>query len=133
MKVTLKNGYIENYAIIGDLVDGIEVDESVIEDMEYFVDNSSAYHIVNGKLELDSERLETIKNEIEIEKLRKKRDEECFSYVDRSILWYNNLTNEEKEELSEWYQDWLNVTDTKVIPERPFLLNDQLCMTIENK
>lgn len=44
-------------------------------------------------------------------------------YVDRGEFWYAKLTNEQKEELQEWYQAWLDVTDTKEIPEKPTWLN----------
>ena len=86
MKVTLKDGYIENYALIGGLIDGIEVDDSSIENMEYFMENSSAYHIVDGKIELDSEKLKEIKNDIENKMLRKQREEECFPYINRGVF-----------------------------------------------
>lgn len=119
MKVTLKDGYIDNYALIGGLVDGIEVDDSSIENMDYFMENHSAYHIVNEKLELDSEKLKEIKNEIENKMLRKQREEVCFPYVNRGVLWYVKLNDEQKAELTEWYESWLDVTETKVIPEKP--------------
>lgn len=52
--------------------------------------------------------------------LRKCRTIDCFNILDnRSLLWYNSLTEEQLEELNKWYQDWLNVTDTKIIPETP--------------
>lgn len=119
MKVTLKDGYIENYALIGDLVDGIEVDDSSIDNIDYFLENPSAYHIVDGKIELDSEKLEEIKNDIENKMLRKQREEECFPYINRGVLWYVKLNDEQKAELSIWYESWLDVTETKVIPEKP--------------
>lgn len=53
------------------------------------------------------------------DKLRKRRADECFSVVDRSVLWYSGLTDSQREELSEWYQAWLKVTETLVIPEKP--------------
>lgn len=51
--------------------------------------------------------------------LRTQREYECFSVVNRGELWYNKLTEEQKAELSQWYEDWLDVTDTKVIPTKP--------------
>ena len=47
------------------------------------------------------------------------RSQVCFPVINRGQLWYNNLTDEQKEELSKWYNDWLNVTTTLVIPETP--------------
>jgi hypothetical protein len=50
--------------------------------------------------------------------LRQLRQTECFSFVDRPI-WYNKLTDNQKKEVNEWYEQWLKVTDTFVVPEKP--------------
>jgi hypothetical protein len=44
-----------------------------------------------------------------IDDIRKIRDKECFSVVNRSNLWYIKLTEEQKTELEEWYQEWLEL------------------------
>ena len=54
-----------------------------------------------------------------IEDLRQQREEECFSIINRGKLWYDNLTEEQLVELNTWYNAWLNVTETKIIPEKP--------------
>lgn len=54
-----------------------------------------------------------------IEQLRYRREEECFSIINRGQLWYNNLTAEQFSELQVWYKAWLDVTETKIIPEKP--------------
>lgn len=52
--------------------------------------------------------------------LRLRRISECFNIIDnRSQLWWNRLTEEQKTELNDWYEKWLNITETKVIPEKP--------------
>lgn len=51
--------------------------------------------------------------------LRHLREIYCFSVINRGKLWYDNLTEEQTLELDKWYKDWLNVTETKVIPEKP--------------
>lgn len=52
--------------------------------------------------------------------LKERRYNECFIIIDnRSPMWYNRLTNEQKQELEEWYQAWLDVTKTKIIPIKP--------------
>lgn len=51
--------------------------------------------------------------------LRHLRNIECFSELDKSLLWYDTLTDSQKEELKVWYRAWLDVTDTKIIPEKP--------------
>ena len=62
--------------------------------------------------------------EQKIERLRYRRERECFSVIDRSVLWHNRLTEEQKSELNVWYQAWLNVTETKVVPEKPAWLEE---------
>lgn len=57
--------------------------------------------------------------EIELNKLREQREYECFSIINRGELWYARLTNEQRQELNTWYNAWLDVTETKIIPERP--------------
>ena len=47
------------------------------------------------------------------------RNQVCFPIINRGQLWYNNLTNEQKEELAKWYDDWLNVTETLIEPKTP--------------
>lgn len=58
-------------------------------------------------------------HEIKLNNLRMQRETECFSIVNRGQLWYNNLIDEQKRELDEWYKDWLDVTKTEIIPTKP--------------
>ena len=51
--------------------------------------------------------------------LRRLREIHCFSVINRGQLWYDTLTETQKQELKVWYQAWLDVTETKVIPEKP--------------
>ena len=61
--------------------------------------------------------------------LRTRREIECFTYINRGILWYNTLTTEQQQELNTWYQSWLDVPqvyqETKpaniesIIPTKP--------------
>ena len=51
--------------------------------------------------------------------LRIRRDRECFSYINRSPLWFNTLTKDQQNELTEWYKAWLDVTETLEIPTKP--------------
>ena len=57
--------------------------------------------------------------EFELQNLRQQREQECFSIINRGKLWYDNLTEEQLIELNTWYNAWLDVTETKVMPERP--------------
>lgn len=64
-----------------------------------------------------------------LDNLRTRREEECFSIINRGVLWYNTLTSEQQQELNTWYQAWLDVpqvyletkpTDIEtIIPTKP--------------
>lgn len=62
----------------------------------------------------------------ELDALRARRADECFSIVNRGKLWYNCLTVEQLAELNDWYFKWLDVTETKTIPTKPDWLNNKL-------
>lgn len=61
--------------------------------------------------------------------IRSTRESECFPIINRGSLWYDKLTDEQKQELSEWYENWLNTpqiyqssdnVDYKtILPEKP--------------
>lgn len=55
----------------------------------------------------------------ELDSLRATRDVECFPIINRGSLWYDTLTDGQKEELKTWYKAWLDVTETKIVPEKP--------------
>ena len=63
--------------------------------------------------------------ELEIARLRKQREKECFEIINRGKLWYENLTESEIIELRNWYNDWLNATETLTIPVLPELLRSK--------
>lgn len=88
------------------------------------------YHIKNGyngalffedymETEEYKEKEATFKQTQNIKRLRRQRESECFPVINRGAFWYELRTEEEKTELREWYQKWLDVTDTLVIPEKP--------------
>jgi hypothetical protein len=51
--------------------------------------------------------------------LRRKRKAECFSVINRGPLWYDTLTESQKQELKIWYKQWLDVTINLSIPNKP--------------
>ena len=65
------------------------------------------------------EELKTHEEKQYIDFLRHIRENECFSIINRGQLWYAGLTTSQIEELQVWYADWLDVTETKIIPEKP--------------
>ena len=52
-------------------------------------------------------------------RLRRMREKYCFSVINRGKIWYDTLSNEQIAELKDWYQAWLDVTDTMVEPAKP--------------
>lgn len=58
-------------------------------------------------------------NEIRLSDIRLQREIECFPVINRGALWYDKLTEEQKAELSTWYQAWLDAPQTGVIPTKP--------------
>ncbi|MCL2860937.1 MAG: hypothetical protein FWE22_00780 [Firmicutes bacterium] len=55
----------------------------------------------------------------EQEILRSLRQEVCFPVINRGKLWYDSLTNSQHQELKQWYQAWLDVTETLKEPNLP--------------
>lgn len=70
--------------------------------------------------------MKVLSYEAEVGFLKKRREEECFSIINRGKMWYDQLTEEQYLELRQWYFDWLNVTETRIIPTRPVWLNQKL-------
>lgn len=112
-----------------------ENNEIIQDDFERFDDNclekdKDEYHIVNGyngalffreytETEEYKKKAEEFIKQADTTELRFKRTTECFSVVNRGSPWYNRLTEEQKQELDKWYQEWLDVTETKVVPNKP--------------
>lgn len=61
-----------------------------------------------------------------IERARLLRETKCFPVINRGVLWYNKLTDEQYTELTNWYNAWLDVTETLVIPDTPVWINEKL-------
>lgn len=118
-----EQGFVDAYALVGSFSsDYIEVDEP--EDIQDFEDNCHSYYVSkNNKLIKNNEKLTEITEERFINKLRCQREKQCFPYINRGELWYNQLTDEQKTELAIWYKAWLDVTETKVMPTKPEWLN----------
>ena len=87
------------------------VDSEIFDVLDGF---PGAYIIENGIFR----QLMTVE-QVQSERLRHRRSEECFPIVNRGALWYDKLTNEQKEELSSWYEEWLNAPETGIIPSKP--------------
>lgn len=118
-----ENGYIKEYALIGQIEGGQDFDQFP-DDLDDFENNYQSYKIINGLLYKNQDKAEEIELEKKKNNLRNKRKIECFDYINRGALWYNRLSKNQKEELEQWYDNWLNVTDTLLIPEKPSWLKD---------
>ena len=81
----------------------------------FYVENQELY---TGNYDLTPEQEEKIE-EMEIIRLRNLREQECFPIINRGQLWYKNLTEEQINELEQWYKDYLDITITKIIPQKP--------------
>lgn len=120
MQIVLdKQGYVDSYALIGGFgTPSVAVDEPV--DIKDFEDNYRSYHLSDdGKLIKSVDRQLEIEYQIESANLRVQREKVCFPIINRGTLWYDCLSDEQKDELAVWYHAWLSVTDTRFIPEMP--------------
>ena len=79
------------------------------------------YTLAENKITLTdfTDEVKAKKIENELIALRTRREKECFAIINRGQLWYDTLTDEQKAELNLWYYNWLQVTDTKLIPIKP--------------
>ena len=65
------------------------------------------------------------------ENLRFERQMQCFEIINRGEMFWNYLwakyTPEDiaikKQEIQAWYNNWLDVTNTKIIPSKPIWLD----------
>ena len=120
MQVILnEQGYVKAYALIGSFgSDFATVNEP--ENIDDFENNYHSYYLSKDNVLVKSDdRQKEIENERELNSLRSQREKACFPYINRGYLWYSKLTKKQKTELDSWYQAWLNVTETKVIPDAP--------------
>lgn len=79
-----------------------------------YLDSPFSYKIENGKfIKIKDE------SELRANAIRTRRERECFPIINRGALWYDKLTDEQKEELSSWYEEWLNAPETGIIPSKP--------------
>lgn len=112
-----ENGFIISYALVGDLVDGVDLPDP--EDVEHFQENFAAYKVRDGTAAFDSEHNDALLLEAKKAEYRLRREKECFSVINRGQLWYEGVSIAQLLELRQWYQAWLNATETMVVPEKP--------------
>ena len=113
MKIGMKFYYDENYI---DKVNFCDKNNLEIEIVGKDEEGKTIYQIVEHQETKDDLNL-----------LRIRREEECFPVINRGKLWYDSLTDVQIIELRHWYNAWLDVTETKVIPTKPNWLRWQIC------
>lgn len=98
-----------------------ELATGTVEDSvwDVYCTDRSAWQIENGKFialkPFEELRANTIRN---------RRERECFPIINRGSLWYNKLTEQQKAELSTWYEAWLDAPETGTAPTAPVWLNE---------
>lgn len=118
------NNYILSYALIGKIVDGITTDDP--ENLNHFENNWYAYKFENGQLKFDNDKKNLIDQEKLREEIRFHRSQTCFPIVNRGGLWYDMLSEQERSELLDWYQAWLDAPETLIEPEMPTWLAEMV-------
>lgn len=122
MRIKLNDkGFISEFALIGNLADSIDVPDP--SDIEHFLSHYAAYGVKDGALNFDDAQDAENEEETVNTELRARRETECFKFINRGQLWYAMLNVKQLAELTTWYKAWLNVTETKVVPERPAWLD----------
>ena len=112
-------GYVKAYALIGEMSD-VSATVSEPADIADFEANYRSYYLSDkNTLVKSADKQLEINNARELTELRNKREKQCFPYINRGQLWYGKLTDAQKDELSSWYQAWLDVTETKSVPTSP--------------
>lgn len=104
-------GYLQGPSV-RDANRAIEVSDDIAETLSYWP---------SGKLWKYNDQTKSFELTVSFneEELRLTRQLECFSVINRGKLWYDSLTETQLRELREWYQAWLDVTETSEIPVRP--------------
>lgn len=100
-------------------MEGFQTVSVDIEDMDF--DKIAGYTYTEGTLVFSEDKWREAQKQAELDTLRSRRDMECFSIVNRGSSWYDMYVNtdERKAEFEQWYQAWLDVTKTLVIPDKP--------------
>ena len=118
MKVLLnEQGYVESYALEGELVDALETAEP--NDLSHIEKHFTSYRMRDGTLVFDEGKDAQAQSEAAKAEYRRRRELECFPIINRGQLWYDTLSEGQLSELKNWYQAWLDGTNTQTIPEKP--------------
>ena len=112
-----KDGYVESFALIGNMIGGVKVTEP--EDVGHFRVHFRSYKLAEDGLSFDVDQEQILRKEDEADEIRRRREKECFSVINRGQLWYDHLTEKQRSELDAWYKAWLYATETGAVPDKP--------------
>ena len=84
MQVLIEDGYVSSYALIGKIIDGIEVPEP--PDIEHFEAHFQSYLVRDGTLEYDEQQNTKIERKALCDDLRKRREAVLFLYQSWPVL-----------------------------------------------
>ena len=87
-----------------------DCDEEIIENIKKTLTTTQKIEELDKKCLLSE--LNTLTKDEILNSLRDRRYLECFTIINRGILWYNLLTDEQRLKLDKWYREWLDITDT---------------------
>lgn len=110
MKITINSyGYVENYAVIGDISDSVEVPDFTGDELYAFTENYRAYKLTDGVLVLDEDKLAADKAEAEAQALSKQyipSEQQSASVIGRMMLKQLGLDDDECIQVSGLYDTW---------------------------
>ncbi len=118
-EATTVNEWVEEY--LPGVIEITEEDLAAIDGRTHcFSDDLKSVRPLNyAEANEEAEKKRAREKEFETARLRGRRDAECYSVINRGEMWHQRLTYRQKQELSAWYQAWLDVTDTGVVPVKP--------------
>lgn len=114
MLISTKKGYVNNYAVIGGIVGGIEVSDFSEEEFAKFEKNYTAYKLENGQLILDEDKLAAEQAAAEQAALTARyipSEAQSAAAVGRMVLaQLSDLTADAKLRVSGLYDTWQHET-----------------------
>ena len=114
-----EQGYVHDYAIVG-VFGSLSITVKEPENLDDFEMNYRSYYLSEDNVLVKSDdKQKDIEEQRELTDLRIQRAKNCFPYINRGALWYESLTDEQREELKLWYRKWLDVTESKIAPDTP--------------
>lgn len=110
MKIrTNEQGYVTDYALVGDISDSVEAPDLTEEELNTFIENHGAYKLIDGALVLDEDKLAADKAETEAQALSKQyipSAQQSAAVIGRMMLKQLDLDDDERIQVSGLYDTW---------------------------